>query len=299
MAELDPNVDWGYIDNLMNHIRSMYPALAWMLNVPELADLILKAGIENWDEGRILGALQGTQWWKDRNQGARDWEQLVNTDPATANQRRDDLARQIRQFAGQNGLTITNEQAIYIAVESLAKGRTQAEWQQNVLDFTMGAGGGNQGAKTVTMNLRQLAGEYAVPMSDATLRQWEQNILNGTADQNTFRAYLMEQAKSLFPSLANAIDRGITVRQYVAPYQEIAAQELGVNPNDIDWTDPKWSTAIHRIDPKTGQPVSLSLSDWQREIRTNPIYGFDQTTRAKDQAAGLGQAMLERLGFAA
>lgn len=297
MADLDPNVDWGYIDNLMNHIRSIYPSLSWMLNVPELADLILKAGIENWDDGRILAALQATQWWKDRNEGARSWEQLVNTDPASANQRRDDLARQIRQFAGQAGLTITNEQAIYIAVESLAKGRTQAEWQQNVLDFLMGTQG--QDAKGGGINLKALAAEYAVPLSDVTLKQWEQNILNGTADQNTFRAYLMEQAKSLFPSLANAIDRGITVRQYVAPYQEIAAQELGVNPNDIDWTDPKWSTAIHRIDPKTGQPVSLSLSDWQREIRTNPIYGFDQTTRAKDQAAGLGQAMLERLGFAA
>ncbi len=297
MADLDPNVDWGYIENLMNQIRKLYPSLAWMLNVPELADLILKAGIESWDDGRIMGALQGTQWWKDRNEGARSWEQLVNTDPASANQRRDDLARQIRQFAGQNGLQVTNEQAIFIAVESLAKGRTQSEWQQNVLDFTMGTQG--QNATAPGMNLKALAAEYAVPLSDVTLKQWEQNILTGMADENTFKAYLVEQAKSLFPSLANALDRGITVRQYVSPYQEIAVQELGVNAADIDWTDPKWSTALHRIDSKTGASVSMSLSDWQREIRTNPIYGFDQTVRAKDQATGLGRALLERLGFAA
>lgn len=297
MADMDPNVDWGYIENLMNQIRRLYPALAWMLNVPELADIILKAGIENWDDGRIMGALQGTQWWKDRNEGARQWEELVNTDPASANQRRDDLARQIKQFAGQNGLQVTNEQAIFIAVESLAKGRTQAEWQQNVLDFTMGTQG--QSATAPGMNLKALAAEYAVPLSDVTLKQWEQNILTGMADENTFRAYLVEQAKSLFPSLANALDRGITVRQYVAPYQEIAVQELGVNPADVDWTDPKWSTALHRIDPKTGVAVSMSLSDWQKEIRTNPIYGFDQTVRAKDQATGLGQALMQRLGFAA
>lgn len=297
MADLDPNVDWGYIENLMNNIRKIYPNLAWMLNVPELADIILKAGIENWDDGRVMAALQGTQWWKDRNANARQWEQLVNTDPGSANQQRDDLARQIRMFAGQNGMTISNEQAIYIAVESLAKGRTQGEWQQNVLDFLMGTQG--QQSKTAGMNLKALAAEYAVPMSDETLKQWEQNILTGMADENTFRAYLVEQAKSLFPSLANALDRGITVRQYVAPYAEIAVQELGINPNDVDWTDPKWSAAIHRIDPKTGNPLSMSLSDWQKELRTNPIYGFDQTTRAKDQATGLGRALLERLGFAA
>lgn len=297
MADLDPNVNWDYINNLMNHIREMYPTLAWMLAVPELADLLIKAGMENWEPGRIKAAIEGTQWWKDRNQSARNFEEQLNSDPATAEQQVQSLKTQVLQFARQNNMNVSDAEALFIARDSLRLGRTQQEWQASVVG-KYGAASAS-GASPTAQQLKALAAQYAVPMSDATLQKWVQDMLTGMVDQNTFRAYLIEQAKSLFPSLANALDRGITVQQYVAPYQEIAAQELGINVADIDWTDPKWSTAIHRIDPKTGQPVSMSLSDWQKELRTNPIYGFDQTTRAKDQATALGQNLLERLGFAA
>lgn len=297
MAELDPNVDWGYVDNLLNQIRSLYPSLAWMLNVPELADLILKAGREEWDSGRIQAALQNTQWWKDRNQSGRAFEELLNTDPATAEQQVSSLKTQIQQFAGRNGFTISEPEAIYIARESLVKGRTQQEWQTNVLTFLTGQKGQKSGPTTTS--LKALAAEYAVPMSDATLQKWANDMLTGMVDENAFRAYLIEQAKSLFPGLANALDRGITVNQYVQPYAQIAAQELEINPNSIDWTDPKWSAAIHKVDPKTGVPTSMSLSDWTRELRSNPVYGFDRTVRAQEQASQLGQALLQRLGRAA
>jgi hypothetical protein len=145
----------------------------------------------------------------------------------------------------------------------------------------------------------QMAAKYAVPLSDQIVDKWSQDLATGMVDMNVYESYLREQAKSLFPGLANAIDRGITVDQYVQPYAQIAVQELGVNPAEIDWRDPKWNTAIHRIDPKTGVPTAMSLSDWTKELRTNSVYGFDQTQRAQEQAAALGQALLQRMGRAA
>lgn len=297
MAELDPNVDWQYIDNLVNTIKKLYPSLAWLLNVPEVADVLLTAGREQWDEGRITAAIQATQWWKDRNQTARNFEQLLNTDPATAEQQVAALKRDVLQWAGKNGLQISDAEALYIARDSLRLGRSVDEWQQTTLDWYKTQG--RQQRSADVPGLKAMAAQYAVPMSDATLQKWADDILMGMVDQNAFRAYLIEQAKSLFPSLSNALDRGITVQQYVQPYAELAVRELGINPNEIDWTDPKWSTAIHRVDPKTGTPTAMSLADWTRELRTNSIYGFDKTQRAQEQAAQLGQAMLERFGRAA
>lgn len=293
--ELDPNVDWEAVNNLINQIRSLYPNMAWMLDIPELHDVLIKAGTEQWDEGRITAAIQATQWWKDRNASGRAFEQLQQTDPASANQQADQLKNQILAWAGAQGLKLTDAEAQFIARDSLVKGRTEQEWQASIAQHFIGQAG--QQPQALAANLNQLASEYAVPLSADTLKQWEINVLSGKADQNTFKAYLMEQAKSLFPSLANAIDRGITVKQYVAPYQEIAVQELGVNPEEIDWRDPKWNTAIHR--QTTNGPVALSLSEWTKELRTNSMYGYDSTQKAQEEASRMADALLQRLGRAA
>lgn len=297
MTYLDPNVNWDAVQGLVDQIRKLYPTMAWMLDVPDLAGIIVDAGINQWDAGRIQSALQATAWWQSRNEAARAQEQLYNTDRATWDQNRKAIETQIRQFASVNGITLTDAEALYISADAYGNGLTTQEWQAKVVNQFLGVLG--RDAAPVGDRLNQLAADYAVPLSDATLRQWEQNILTGMADENTFRAYLQEQAKSLFPGLANAIDRGITVRQYVAPYAEIAVQELGINPAEIDWRDPKWSVAIHKIDSSSGAPTSMSLADWTRELRTNSIYGFGETTRAKELASQLGTGLAQMFGRAA
>lgn len=293
---MDPNVDWVFVSNLINEVRTMYPRLAWMLDVPQLADILVKAGLEGWDSGRVVAAIQGTEWWKTRNASAREFARLIQTDPATGEQQVQSLKTQVLQFARQSGYQITDAEALFIARSSMDLGRTTQEWQASIVAH-YGAPK-TSGGSPVIDNLKALAAQYAVPMSDATLQKWSQDILTGMVDENTFRSYLIEQAKSLFPGLANALDRGITVAQYVAPYAEIAAQELGVNPMAIDWRDPKWSAAIHQIDSK-GAPSAMSLADWTRELRTNSIYGFDNTMRAQEMSQQLGRALLEKLGMAA
>lgn len=296
MADLDPNVDWAGIDALLNQIRTLYPNMAWMLNVPELADVLIRGGLEKWDDGRITAAIQATQWWKDRNATSRRFEELLNSDPATAEQQVSALKVQIQQFAAKNGMQISEPEAIYIARESLVKGRTDQEWQGNVLDFLMGNKG--QASAPIGNRLKALAAQYAVPMSDATLQKWERDILSGMVDEQTFTAYLVEQAKSLFPGLANALDRGITVDQYVAPYREIITQELGLNPAAVDWRDPKWGSLLQKSDGKGGVST-LTTWDAIREIRSNPIYGWDRTQGAQEQATSLGRALQEKFGRAA
>lgn len=297
MTYLDPNVNWDAVQGLVDNVRSLYPTMSWMLDVPELSGIIIQAGIENWDEGRLVSALQGTSWWQSRNQAQRAQEQLFRTDPATWEQQKGSVKTQILQFAGSNGLSLSDAEADYIAFYAYTNGWSAAEWQANVVNYTMGQKG--QSAAGIGAQLKQMAGQYAIPISDGTLKQWEQNILLGTANQSTFMAYVQEQAKSLYPGLANAIDMGITVQQYVAPYAEVASQELGVNANSIVWTDPKWNVALHQIDPKTGAPVSMSLSEWTRELRTNAIYGFAETDRAKELASQLGTGLAELFGRAA
>jgi hypothetical protein len=281
----------------MQQARDLFPGYAWMLDVPELADIIGRAAEERWIADRIQGALQGTNWWRERNTVARRWQELVQTDPAEARRQQLALALQMRQWAASVGLQVSSDEASYIAGLTLAGGASESEWKGSIYQQFAGVQG--QQPTTVREQMGQMAAKYAVPLSDQIVDKWSQDLATGMVDMNVYESYLREQAKSLFPGLANAIDRGITVDQYVQPYAQIAVQELGVNPAEIDWRDPKWNTAIHRIDPKTGVPTAMSLSDWTKELRTNSVYGFDQTQRAQEQAAALGQALLQRMGRAA
>ena len=203
----------------------------------------------------------------------------------------------MRQWASSVGLTVSADEAMYIASLSLGNGESQAEWQANIYrQYTQAAG---QKPTVVVDQLKARAYEYAIPLSDSVMLKWSQDIATGMADMNTYESYLREQAKSLFPSLSNAIDRGITVNQYVQPYAQVAVQELGINPQEIDWRDPKWNMAIQRTDPKTGTSTAMSLADWTREIRTNDVFGYDKTPKAQEQATMLSQALLQRFGSAA
>jgi hypothetical protein len=139
-------------------------------------------------------------------------------------------------------------------------------------------------------------GEYALTMADVTLQQWSRKILSGEVEGGAFDAYLKEQAKSLFPTLAGAIDAGFTVRQYADQYAQRASQRLGIAPESINFSDEKWRRALVRIDPKTGERSAMNLDEWDNEIRTNPIYGYDNSAEAIGSAAKFAQQIGERFG---
>lgn len=278
-------------------VKELFPAYSWMLDVPDLANIITQAADEQWAADRIQGALQGTQWFKDRSALARQWAELSQSDPGEAKKQQSALAVQMRQWASSVGLTVSADEAMYIAGLSLSAGQSQNEWQANIYrQYTENA---KQRPTVVVDQLKMKASEYAIPLSDAVMNKWSQDIATGMVDMNTYESYLREQAKSLFPGLSNAIDRGITVAQYVQPYAQVAVQELGINPQEIDWRDPKWNMAIQRTDPKTGMSSAMSLSDWTRELRTNDVFGYDKTPKAQEQATMLSQALLQRFGSAA
>jgi hypothetical protein len=156
---------------------------------------------------------------------------------------------------------------------------------------------GQPGTIGVTIDkLRTEAKSYLVPVSDQTLQAWSENIAMGRTDENAFLVTLKTQAKSLYPGMASQIDAGLTVNQAVDPYRQLAASNLNIAPDSIDFGQPQFQKALHQIDPKTGAPVAMSLDAWQTELRTNPIYGFSGTQNAKTMAYDATSTLLRGLG---
>lgn len=141
-----------------------------------------------------------------------------------------------------------------------------------------------------------LAQQYLQPMSDKALTDWTRQILSGQVPEDAFRGHLIEQAKSRWDHLSGALDKGVTVVQYADAYAQDAAQLLEINPEAINFMDPKWGAALDFADPETGQRRAMTRSEWINKIRSDDQYGWDRTTGARTQGAQFAQELARTFG---
>ena len=134
--------------------------------------------------------------------------------------------------------------------------------------------------------LRKIAEDYVVPVSDNALKVW--------ADKDNavklFEKYIEQMAVGMYPTLAPQIEAGIPTKVLLDPYVMVAEQVLGTATPD--WTDPKWSAALQGgTDPKTGRPVPMTLDQWRQHLMSDPGHGWEKTPAAHDRVASLIEAI--------
>jgi hypothetical protein len=133
-------------------------------------------------------------------------------------------------------------------------------------------------------DLKQLAHDYAVPMSEGTLKEIGKDLTPEKA--KAFEEYIKTTAQGLYPTLAPQIKAGIPTAHLLDPYRQVAKQMLGDDFEPNFQTDPKSRAALEGgRDPQTGRPVPMSLSEWQGHIRQHPGFGWDKTPQAHEMIA--------------
>lgn len=152
------------------------------------------------------------------------------------------------------------------------------------------------GTAKVAAQIKEQSDSYLVPMDDQTRRNWSMKILTGEVQPAEMNTYLRETAKSMFPQLAGAIDRGLTVRDYAAPYRSIAANTLEVAPESINLADTKWRRALDGMADDKGQRTAMSLFEWEKMLKTDTTYGYDRTKGARTEAAQFASKLQETFG---
>ena len=309
-----PNFVAGIDAQAVSDVQAAYPDLAWMLNVPELAANIVQWAQSGEPETVVAAQLGSNPWYASHQDSIRKWINQVYQDPASANADLQAQESAISATLQQMGLPNTPDQVRQFAQQSLAMGWTDQqikdEISQNITpgqtagQFSWNYGGiSAQGAGMTgnllvnSQNIRAEAGKFLVPISDSTVSQFAINIANGTMDIQAVTAYMQQQAESLYPSIKGAIAAGTDPSTYVTPYKEVAAQLLGVDPGVIDMTNKKWNRALSQPGPD-GQPVAMSLYDWQQLLMKDPQYNYNHSINAKDRASSIAQGLGEMFGRA-
>lgn len=275
-------------------------ALSVLNSDPDLKRIFNQAVSETWSTDKFIAELRGTKWFQHASDTTREWTILQASDPGTASQRLGARTQTIVNEAAALGVKPSSGQLAAIARNSIMFGWTDAHIRSALAQSFKYTGSlkPNDGLAGQTIDqIRKSASDYLVPLSSKAISDWTERVLQGTATTDDFTEYAKGQAKSMFPTIASSIDKGVTVQQYADPYKQQASSLLGINPNDIDFTQDKWRAALDSIDPKSKERIPLSLADWSKKVKSDPIYGYDNSQDALTQAASFSDKLLTEFGF--
>lgn len=278
---------------LADTTRELYGYLATYLEDPELGPILTQASEENWSPARLQGAIEQTEWWKNNQAASRTWDANEKSDPATAQAQIEQRMNDIKQQASQAGFSIDPMHLHDMARDSLRLG-----WDQGQLQNAIGAEASRNNTLSTSTTMQQVraqASEYAIPMSDQAMNKWGLDIATGVKTAEDYRQYLVGLAKGQYPALAAQLDAGQTMKQLADPFVQVAAQTLGISADTIDLRDVKWSGALNAVDSK-GQLRPMTLDEWNRKLKTDPVYGWQNTADAHAQTYALGTTILRKFG---
>lgn len=286
----------GNVDDIVNQL---YGYSGWALQIPEVGNILRQAAAGNWSPDKLKGALEATTWWKTSSASARTFQENMANDPASVQQQITTGANTIRQELMAQGVTLDEGRIQEVATEAIKFGWDDAQTKM-ALDGELMRSPDLAKSKIGT-DFKAQASEQAVPLSDAALNTWSAHVVSGAASTEQFREYLAQQAQDRFREnapLVKWLQGGGTVGSYFDPYKQYAAQTIGVNPDTIDLTDPKWSAAINSRQAD-GTISAMTYDQWVTHLKQDPQYGYSKTAQGAADGFGLGNFIGTTFGKAA
>lgn len=274
-------------------------AEAFLKQNEEIRKLVNKAARKGFTLDRFEYDLRATQWYRNRTSAARNWEVLQKTQPREAKVQMGNAREAVRQMAATLGVRLSNREVNTLATRSIRQ-----DWDASELQFRVGARWGlddtnkdkGGAAATAHQEITEMTRQYGVNISSKTRERWARQVAQGVASPDSFRDYVVDKAKGKFSAIAGDLDRGLTTDQLFDPYRQEAAATLGLNPETVDITDPKFAKVFSYQEPGESGHRAMTLEEFSRELRTQDRYGFDDTQNAKSMATQLSAAIQSEFG---
>ena len=245
----------------------------------EVRAVIDRSVKEGWfnDTNKMRAALSNTKWWRSTQESERAYLTRKSTDPATLQADIDTRKALIRETAGNEGYSLSDEAITRVAENSLKYNYSQTQVTDAIGSeaVAQATAGGPQGMTElrrgrVGIRLRELADNFGYKADDKFYDGWINRIATGQSEEAEYEQFIRSQAASYYKSLAPQIERGVDVKTATTMYRQQAAQTLNIDPDTVDWTQDKWNKALNYQDPKTGEYRQMDSWEWNRYLRSLP-----------------------------
>jgi hypothetical protein len=282
--------------SLEDWIATAYGHWAYLLEHPEMGPKIREWARKGATAGIIDREVRATKWWKTTNGNQRKFDNDFAADSTTVQRNIDAKAQELRQMASEMGGFLDEAALAQLARQNLRDGWRPDETIRAVyLEIRKGSDPTESlRSGIIGRSLRNIARQYALPMSDASIDSWVSRIAKNEYLIEDFQNYARRNAIGMFPSLAADLERGLDVETLVNPFREMAARTLEINPSNIDFSDPKWNAALNFGDDK-GRRM-MTLGEWGQYLRETPEYGYEYTSQAQTRAYQVAETLGKTFG---
>jgi NlpC/P60 family protein len=269
---------------------------SFIQNDPDLQDLYSQAVAGNWSQDQFIAALHETDWWKNNSDTVRNSLAQKQTDPATWNQSIENDKVKILEMATKLGVHLSDSSLGNVANTAALLGWNDAMIQQSLSTYLEQSSKGWFGgyAGQVELGLKEYAADMGIPVSDKFVNDAVNQVVAGTNSLQAYRAQIQTQAASAFPAYADLINKGVTVGKIAVPFASALSQILEQNPDQVSLNSPILRQAMQATDAK-GVPVQKSLTDFENELRQNPLWR--KTNNARDTVMSSANQILTDMGL--
>src|SRR5215472_5371972 len=263
---------------------------------PELKSLFQEAVKNTWTPDVFTAHLKQTKWWAANSGTMRQAAVLKSEDPATYQAQIAAAQSAAGAEAVKQGAILSTAQLNKLATNIVTYGWNNeqvANFLGQYVDFNDKHVIGGQ-AGQIYNQLRQYAYQQGVQLSDNTIKTYAQYVVRGLSDMNGIMNQIQGTAAGKYPAFAQQIQAGATVKDMTAPYEQIMAKELNIDPQSIDPSNKLIQQAINQRDAK-GQPApAMSLTDFQNLVRNQSDWG--KTQAAINTTGQVARQVLQNLG---
>jgi hypothetical protein len=206
------------------------------------------------------------------------------------------IVQSVKDAAIQIGADLTDQEITDIANEASSKGLSVSSPEITALirgKVKYVVGGKLKGqAGTVLDDLKKTAAANGLDFDTqfgTQGQEWIAKILQGE-DANTFKKIIRQIAKTGYqnvPQVSSLLDQGIDLETIYAPYKNVMASILEINPQTITLNDKTLRSAIGEKE--------MTLYDWERLLRKDARWQY--TDKARQEVSGIGLNVLQQLGF--
>lgn len=223
---------------------------------------------------------------------SEDWENKIKERAAT-----------LRQQAVAAGVTLTDQEINDFARRAIRSGLTDQDTlaflsEKFVLPGAEAAGAPKTPsgeAAAMVDQIRGMARSYGITVTDQFIQDKVREGMRQGAGWESWlegqRGVFREQAKLLYPTVADKFDQ-FTLGDILQPYLNDASNLLGIQLAQMNYDDPMWTAALN------GPNGVMNRDEWLRVLKTDKKYGWDKTTKARQEYTELADDLLAAFGMA-
>lgn len=260
--------------------REQYPELAYMLDDPEIRDIILEAADPDrgLDDATLESRIRQTTWWQTHSESMREFDSRESLDPSSVAREVAVEKDKLRRAAIEFGAQLSDAQLDTLARQSLRIGLTDAEITSTFVANLAPSLSGN--AYAAGTDIRNLAANYLVDTNEAEVRNWIGRVANGQTTVEDIEKYLAKRATAKFAGnaqVAELISQGITPGEFFSDHKRLIASELDIDADQVNLGESQWMNVLSHSGDGVVRPATLS--ETRKMVRKRPEWQETSTGR--------------------